>query len=1065
MEFRLLGPVEVRDGDAAVPIGGSKPRALLAALLLDLGTVVPAQRLVDVVWGDAPPDTARGLVQTYVSTLRRALHRPGQDDVILTRAPGYLLRAEPAELDLVRFGRDVAAGREAARVGRYEDAAGLLRQALSVWRGSALGGVDSELLASEAARLDEQRLSVVEERVAAEFALRRHEALVPELVGLVGAHPTREGLRRALMVALYRSGRQAEALAAYREGRRVLRDELGVEPGAGLRQAHEAILHGHDPEDAPTQDQPAQHQPTQHLPAQHPEPQSTQPPPAQQPGGNPGARPAQLPPVPADFTGRAAQIAALVDRLAPAPDSPPAHEMPVCVITGKGGTGKSTLAVRAGHELAGRYPDGQLFASLRGMTDTPAQPEAVLAQFLAALGDADPPATLAERTDRYRSLTAGRRILVVLDDAASEAQVRPLLPGTGGCAVLVTSRGRLPGLAGADLVELDVLDAAEATAMLARIAGAQRVDAEPDAARALLERCGRLPLAVRIVGARLATRRHWTLAHLADRLADEERRLDELEVGDLQVRASIGLSYHALDSRARRALRRLGLLGLADFPAWVLAALLDTGEADAGGGSGTRGAGHVGAGQRGAGGSAANAGAANGGAADGGAADPVLEHLLDAQLIDFATVDEAGQARYQLHDLLRLYAAERAVDEEWPNDLMAAVHRVLVGWLRRVDAISAAYPSGGISLRPGVPQPGHATGMVPADPRAWFAAEQHALVASVERAAALGLADVAAELASALCGSLFAIENRFDAWTRTHDAALAAVRRAQNRQAEASLLSEFGQLRYEQDRYAEARTYFVHALAAFRDCADPRGEAATLAAMGTACREQGYLPEALHFLGQARAIFEQLADDAALASTDRVSGSVHLELGDFAAADRDLAAAVDGFRRTGSRRGEGMTLRTISLLHRARDEHERAADLAAQALAIFEELGDELLAAYSARALAKARLRLGRFAQARPALTDGLEVCRRRGDRWGEGITLRTLGELELAEGRLAEAEDELLAAQRIWQVLDLPLARARTLRDLSRLLGRRGDAAGADRLTGEAREIFRQYGAREYAE
>ncbi len=1028
MEFRLLGPVEVRDGDGPVPIGGSKPRALLAALLLDLGTVVPAQRLVDVVWGEAPPDTARGLVQTYVSTLRRALHRPGQDDPIVTQPPGYLLRAEPTELDLVRFGRDVAAGREAARVGRYEDAARLLRQALSVWRGSALGGVDSELLANEAARLDEQRLSVVEERVAAELALRRHEALVPELVGLVGAHPTREGLRRALMLALYRSGRQAEALAAYREGRRVLRDELGVEPGTALRHAHEAILRGQDPEGdsrGQTGDPGAGVADQGHSEGG-----------ADQTGTRRvRTRPAQLPPVPADFTGRAAQIAALVDRLAPAPhdasDGAPAPRMAVCVITGKGGTGKSTLAVRAGHELADRYPDGQLFASLRGMTDTPAPPEAVLAQFLAALGDADPPATLAERTNRYRSLLAGRRVLVVLDDAATEAQVRPLLPGTGGCAVLVTSRGRLPGLAGADLVELDVLDAAEATAMLARIAGAQRVAGEPDAARALVECCGRLPLAVRIVGARLATRRHWTLAHFADRLEDEERRLDELEVGDLQVRASIALSYAALDPRARRALRRLGLLGLADFPAWVLAAVLDSGE-----------------------GSAAEV-----------AADPVLEHLLDAQLIDFAAIDEAGQARYQLHDLLRLYAAERAVDEEWPADLMAAVHRVLVGWLRRVDAISAAYPSGGIALRPGVPAPDQSTGVVPADPRAWFAAEQHALVASVERAAALGLADIAAELASALCGSLFAIDNRFDAWTRTHDAALAAVRRAGNRQAEASLLSEFGQLRYEQDRYAEARTYFVQALAAFRDCADPRGEAATLAAMGTACREQGYLPEALHFLGQARRIFEELGDDPALASTDRVSGSVHLELGDLAAAERDLAAALDGFRRTGSRRGEGMTLRTLSLLHRARDEYRQAADLAGQALDISHELGDELLGAYSARALAKAWLRLGRFEQARPLLLDALEVCRQRGDRWSEGITLRTLGELDLAEGRLADAENRLLAAQRIWQALDLPLSEARTLRDLSTLRRRRGDPAGADRLVADARAIFRQYGAREYSE
>jgi DNA-binding SARP family transcriptional activator/tetratricopeptide (TPR) repeat protein len=1001
VEFRLLGPVGVWDGDVPVPIGGSKPRTLLAALLLDPGTVVPAQRLVDVVWGEAPPDSARGLVQNYVSALRRALHRPGTDEVILTRPPGYLLRARPEDVDLACFGRDAAEGRRAAADGRHADAADLLRRALSQWRGSALGGVDSDLLANEAARLDEQRLSVLEDRVAADLAVGRHDALIPELVGLVGQYPTREGLRHALMLALYRAGRHGEALAAYRDGRRVLLEELGVEPGPALRELHEAILRGDGAHDS-TADRDTV---------------------ALEPAARRTTRPAALPPVPSDFTGRSAQIAALVDRL-----NPTREVMPVCVITGKGGTGKSTLAVRAGHEMADRYPDGQLFASLRGMTDTPAPPEAVLAQFLAALDDpaADPPETLAERTDRYRSLLAGRRVLVVLDDAASEAQIRPLLPGAAGCAVLVTSRGRLSGLAGADLVELDVMDAGEATAMLGRIAGERRVVDEPDAAAALVERCGRLPLAVRIVGARLATRRHWTLAHLAGRLDDEERRLDELSVGDLQVRASLGLSYAALDPNSQRALRRLGVLGLADFPAWVLAAVLDGGDSDA---------------------------------------DAVLERLLDAQLLDFAAVDQAGQARYHLHDLLRLYVAERAAVEEATVELDGAVRRVLAGFLHRVDAISAAYPSGGISLRPHGAGHDPAPGPVPVDPRAWYAAEQHALVASVERAAALGLADVAAELASALCGSLFAIDNRFDAWTRTHDAALAAVRKADNRQAEASLLSEFGQLRYEQDRYAEARTYYVQALAAFRDCADPRGEAATLAAMGTACREQGYLPEALHFLGQARAIFVALGDEPSLASTDRVSGSVHLESGDLAAAQRDLAAALAGFQRVGGRRGEAMTLRTISLLHRARGEYEQAADLAARSLTLFEEFGDELLAAYGARALAKARLRLGRCADARGPLLDGLEVCQRHGDRWGEAITLRTLGELCLVEGNLVEAEERLLAAVQRWQALDLPLARARTLRDLARLHRRRGEAALAQRLTREAREVFREYGAREYSE
>ncbi len=1007
MQFRLLGPVEIWDGEHAIPLAGGKPRTLLATLLLEPDRVVPADRLIDAIWGDDPPDTARALVQTYVSWLRRTLADAGQADVIGTRAPGYLLHTEGHEIDREVFLRHAAAGRAAAAQCRYDDAAADFAAALRQWRGSALGGVDSALLAGEAAHLDELRLAVVEERCEVELHRGRHEALVAELTRLVERCPTREVLRRQLMVALYRCGRQADALTVYRTGRAALVDELGIEPGPALRAVHEAILRGDEklltPAPAAAR-QPAEPATTRAWPV-----------------------PGQLPGVPTDFTGRAAHIAALTDLL-----SPHGTGVPVVVLSGKGGTGKTTLATRVAHQLVERYPDGQLFVQLHGMSPTPSRPEEVLGRFLVALGDPvpGPEAGLDERTERYRSLLAGRRVLVVLDDASGEAQVRPLLPGRPGCAALVTARTRLAGLAGAQLRELDTLDPDEAAVLLARLLGADRVADEPAAAKRLAEQCGGLPLALRIVAARLAVRRHWSLDQLSTRLDDERRRLDELAVGDQEVRASIALSYHALDPQARTALRRLGALGLPDFTVWVLAALLDVDEDEGEG---------------------------------------VVERLIDSQFLDYLRTDRVGQARYQLHDLLRLYASERAEAEEEPAALDAAVRRVVQGWLHLIGQIMASQPTGGMTLRPAGPVPSGAPpatlAAALADPRSWFEAEQHALVASVERAAARDLADVAAGLASALCGSLFVTDNLFDAWRRTHEAALAAVRRTGDRPAEAALLAEVGQLRYEQDRYAEARTYLLQALAAFRECQDTRGEAATLAALGTACREQGYLPEALHFLNEAEAVFRALDDEPASAYVWRLRGSVHLELGDFPAARADLRAALHGFRITRSRRGEAMTLRTIGLLHRALGEYQRSYQLCVQARAIFADLGDELMTGYADRSVAKALTRLGRHGDADEPVRQALRTCRERGDRWGEAMTLRTLGELRLAEGRTAEAASALGAALRLWQVLDLPLGRARTLRDLARLARGQGDDETARRRYAEAVEVFRLYGTRELAE
>ncbi|WP_318306087.1 AfsR/SARP family transcriptional regulator [Amycolatopsis solani] len=1007
MDIRVLGSVEVWAGAAPVPVGGSKPRALLAALALVPGHVCSVSRLVDVVWGADSPATATDLVQSYVSTLRRKL--PGGGEVIETRPPGYVLRVEPDAVDHLRFERLVAEARAEVARGSTARAAELFDEALSLWRGPALGELGRSTLAAEAARLDEARLSVLEERAAVGLALGGYEALVGELTAAVRQHPAREALRRHLMVALFALDRQADALAVYREGRQFLVDEHGVEPGPVLRAAHDAILRS-DAEALGIADRPG--------------------PPAPGRASKAGPRPAQLPAVPPDFTGRGRQLAEVTEGLVPADGT-----VPVWVVSGQGGVGKSTLALRAAHELAAAFADGQLFAQLHGTTSTPASIDAILARFLKALGDApgDTPSTVEEQAERYRSVLAGRRVLVVLDDAATEAQVRPLLPGTPGCAVLVTSRNRLAGLVGARRIELDVLADAEARELLVRITGDDRAAAEPAALERLVDQSARLPLAVRIIGVRLATRRHWRLAQLSARLDDETRRLDELSAGDQQVRVSFGISYDALGPDARTTLRHLGALGLPTFPVWVIGALLD---------------------------------------APDDVVDRVVDDLLDAHLLTFGGVDACGQSRFEVHDLLRIFAAERAAAEDAPDVVAAAVTRVVTGWLYVVDTVLASRPPGGLTLRAqrAATERDPWPWLVPAvraalaEPRTWFTTEHHSLVAGVERAAALDLGKLAGDLASALAAS-FAVSNLFEAWTQTHNSALAAARRSGDRQAEAMLLAEFGQLRYKQDRLAEARTYLMQALQVFRELGDRRGEALTLAALATANHEQGYLSEALHFFELADAVFHELGDDSSLAYSSRLAGLVQLELGELADAQRLVTRALEAFRRLGSRRGEGMTLRTLSLVHRARGEYRRAYELGEQARTIFEETGDQLLEAYSARSVAKALVRLGRAAETDALLARAVRTSRSLGDRWGEAMSLRTTGERDLALGRLADAERRLRAAIRLWRAIDLPLHQARTQRDLADTLEAAGDVAAAAALRAEMAEVFRLYGVREQDE
>ncbi|MFC7382708.1 AfsR/SARP family transcriptional regulator [Sphaerisporangium rhizosphaerae] len=1092
MEFRLLGPIEVWNGGRQVPLGGAKPRTLLTALLIDEGHVVGAERLIDAIWGADPPETARAVLQTYISSLRRSFERADMPPVIVSHQAGYLADVPAGAVDRSAFETLVAQGRRAATEGRHEEAAERFRAALALWRGPALGGMGDSFLLAEARRLDELRLTVTEERIAADLEIGLHEQVIGELTALVARHPTHERLRHDLMATLNHLGRRGDALAVYRQGVEVLAEELGIDPGPELRRLHEGILRGdprlspghrsrtrppetsaptgsgaasgtpgrpgrpgHDgagpgrsdaagatPERAGTGSTGIARFPTGRSGTERATPEAAGTEGAApergtfergipergtpERGASERGRPYQLPPVIPDFTGRTEETVLLRAALT----RPSA--MPVCVILGAGGTGKSTLALRVAHDVAERYPDGQLYAELRGTTELPATPEEVLGRLLRELGTPAPelPPTLEERVNRYRSLLSGRRMLVVLDDAATERQVRPLLPGSAGCAVLITSRNKLPSLAGALPTELGTLTVDAALALLSHVAGAERVTAEPGPSRMIVRQCGYLPLAIRIAGARLASRRQWSVKLMADRLADERRRLDELAVGDQEVRAGIALSYELLTGSVRRALRYLGLLGLPHFPAWVAAA-------------------------------------ATGSSLD--EAERELEQLVDASLVEVEGVDAIGQVRYRLHDLIRLFARERAEAEDPPPERVGAVTRVLGGWLWLLSKVRAVEPSGTIAVRESyrlaVPIDPQAARAVLAAPHTWFRIEEEPLVVGVELAAGLDLDEAAVELASALCHSAFAVENQFTAWSRTHDAALAVARRRGNTAGQATLLAELGQLRYEQDRYAEAKEYFGKALAMFRAAGDLRGECAILTGMGVVCREQGHLPEALHYLDSAQRMWRDQGDEAALAHVQRLAGSVRLEQGDLDHAWNDLDDAFTLYRRSGSRRGEALTLRTMALHHLAREQYAEAERLSEQAAHIFGDMGERLLECYALRTRAKAWLRQGRCDEALPALDGILADMRALRDRWGEAITLRTLGELHLAVGRLPEAESCLKESVRQWEELGLPLFRARTLRDLALLHEELGQYAAAETVRTEAVEIFRAYGSREHAE
>ncbi|ALG08250.1 hypothetical protein AOZ06_16215 [Kibdelosporangium phytohabitans] len=729
-----LGPVGVLIGDVHANLGGPKPRALLAALMLEPRRVLAVDRLVDLIWDDQPPRSAAALVHTYVSTLRRGLGAVGAASVLVTQVPGYLLDVDPADVDHVAFAQYVAAARLADREHEYVTAAEQYRQAIGLWRGSAFGGVEARFARARAAVLEDERLAAEEGLARCEIAMGFFSAAVSRLTGLVTAHPLREGTRGLLMRGLYLSGRRGDALGTYREGRAVLIDRIGMEPGTELRELHTQILDG------------TVGAPIQQTPRRVP------------------VAPKMLPRDTADFTGRHLQVEAVTGM------SRSGLATPIAVVSGAGGTGKSTLAVHCAHLLASVYPDGQLYADLSEGSKTKGS-TVVLGRFLRALGvnGADLPDDTEELAELYRGTVAGRRMVVVLDNVRGEGQVRKLLPGSSNCLVIITSRSRLAGITGAVLVELDTLPPPAATEMLTRFAGAERVATEPAVADDIARLCGGLPLAIRIAAAKLRLRPHLPLQALARRLSDHRRRLDELTVGDLAIRSSLELGYNELADVPRHAFHLLTLLDLPDFASWVAAPLLDTTLDDA---------------------------------------DEAVEQLVELRLLDVAGTDGAGRVRYRFHDLVRLYGSEKALRHETADVLAASFRRVFAALIAMVETAAVRMPGSTLAIPPTtVPlaelDPRLAKEVI-ADPAGWLTAETPAIVRMVERAHELGVDEASTTLITSLLSTPSALRNGCNGWQRALDIALTAARSAGNQCAEVTILTGLGQLCFERDEFDRA---------------------------------------------------------------------------------------------------------------------------------------------------------------------------------------------------------------------------------------------------------------------
>ena len=894
VKFTVLGPVEVLAAGRGLPGLAPRHRAVLAYLLLHAGTVMSAERLIGAVWGEDPPDTARAQVHAAVTAIRRVLRAAGAAQLLASRAGGYVISPGPGQSDIAEFTSQVTAAQEQAEAGDAQGAAAHIRSALALWQGQPLADVTAEYVSGARVRLEGRRLAAFERLADLELSRGGHDDLIDELAAEVAEHPLRERLRGQLMLALYRAGSHADALAAARAFRTALATQQGLDPSREFAGLEQAILRN---------DPSLDYRPPAATEPKRGARSASSPPPESEPGGNdaeqsrmPLRRVNFLPYDIPDFAGRAAELGQLTG-------SRPGGGAAIWLIDGMAGAGKTALAVHAAYRLAGSYPDGQLFADLQAHTPgrEPVESGTALETLLRQLGlPAERiPASVADRAALWRAELSDRRLLIVLDNAAGAGHVRPLLPGVSGSLLLITSRRRLTGIDGAHVLSVDLLPAEDSVGMFTQIVEG-RADAEPLAVLDVLHQCGFLPLAIRIAAARLQHRPQWTVSYLADRLRDQRRRLTELTAEDRSVAAAFAVSYQQLEPGQRRMFRLLGLHPGGDFEARAAAALAGVAPAQA---------------------------------------EELLESLLDAHML---LQHEPG--RYTFHDLLRQHARANSSAEDAPEACHGALTRLFDHCMQTAaTAISLLYPySDPYRIRMSEPATDAASFAAAAEAARWLDAERANLVAVGMYAAAHDWPAHVTQLAATLLPYLYDRGHLAVALT-LHSEALRASREHGDKVGESRALADLGWVFWRIGRYEEAHDHCRQALRACQQAGDQSGEAMTRNALGGLCLLQGECEQAHQHLRRALDLYQELGDRVGETHVLDNLGIVYERQRDYEQAREHLQQALRllGELGPGERRLEEGITRThlgIVCLRQGRNEAARSHHL--RALDIFREFGN-----------------------------------------------------------------------------------------------------------------------------
>jgi DNA-binding SARP family transcriptional activator/Tfp pilus assembly protein PilF len=1064
LRVQVLGPVRAwRDG-TELDLGTPRQRALLGLLALACGQPVGRDELIDTLWSDQPPPTAINVIQTHVKRLRQIMdpqrppHRPS---VVLPRVgDGYALRLAAEAIDVERFRQLVTAAR-VRHHGNEGQAAAVLDEALRLWQGAPFADVPA--LAAHpklAALLAERRVALARYGEALIASGAAVDAL-PALEEAAAAQPLDEAAQARLVRAYHAAGQPARAFETYHKVRKRLADELGVDPGAQLTAAHLALLGAGTPAPEPAARAvlpaeaavpavlPAEAAVPAVLPAEAaaagqppppvtPEVTPSEPVPVPQPA--PAPIPTQLPADVYGFTGRAAELSSLDTLLEPwsqTGDGTPngSHQSQtsdagltaavICAVSGTAGVGKTALVVHWAQRVRQHFPDGQLYLDLRGDdSDEPVSPGDALARLLTALGvrAEEIPLDVDGRTARYRTEVTGRRMLVVLDNAASVEQVRPLLPGTSSCVVVVTSRDRLAGLValhGARRLNVGLLPMKDALSLVRTLIGSP-VLAEPAAAAELVEQCARLPLALRVAAELAVTRPQTLLAELVAELADHKARLEFLDVGgDARgaVRTVFSWSYQRLPDDVAQAFRWLGLYPGPDADLYAIAALCGT--------------------------------------------DLGTARRLAAQLTRVHLVQVAGTGRLSLHDLLSAYAAELSHREDTEAERRAALTRLFDYYLvAGAAAVKLLHPADQQHHPPrATPDPITPRLRDPAAARAWLDAERPTLVALCAHGAAHGFTGQVSRLAATLYRYLEG-GHHIDALT-IHTHALAGAQRAGDLAGQADALTCLGAVYRVLGRYIEATEQLTRAITLYRGTADRRGEARALSNLGVVDERLGHNESATRHHKSALALYRRAGDRYGEASTLNNLGAVY-SLGQYAAAAEHYQEAIALYRSLGERVGEAIALSNLGIVNASLAQYQLALDRFQQALTIFQELGHRYGEASALNNLGDVNTRLGRYRVALDHQQRSLALFRELGQRYGEAGALNGLGEALLGAGRPQDALERHLAAMTIAVETGDRDEKARAHHGAGRGHRDTGDVARARQQWREALDLYTGLGAPE---